>query len=335
MSQTVSNSNCDEHRREVIALLNEIKDGKLAGNGYSSDKQAIANLFARTNEEVKEDILLRLTVIDSMYSTQMSKRYYGLENLAEAMYALRTEKGRPLKDLFMQFAKSQEFALFNYQDENNLFAGVYGIGKDAKEKGVAISLISKYAYFCTDYNFPIFDTIVCETLPSLCKYLGLPKPKSLKVKDKNKNGNSSRTKGDKTMVSFVNAINTFFKELDTVNSTSCTFNENLSTPVLYDNLDRLLWFVGKIRLGNLSLVLSKSEYKDSVEYCNEVLHILCSTSRRLNYRVLAFVKPELVPFFRMAKTLDSTVKKSKNDAYSSIEDQKKLYKIRSMGHFTG
>lgn len=299
MLQTVSNTNKEKQRQEIIFLLNKISEGNWAGNGYYSDKQAIENLFAKTDEREKEDILLRLTVIDSMYSTQMSKRYYGLEDLAEAMYALQEEKGLTLKNLFIRFAESCDASLFDYQGRN-LFANSYGIGKDAGSKGVAISLISKYAYFCTNYKFPIFDSIVCETLPRLRSYLGLPKRKLLKVHNKDKS-NSYRIDGMATMVNFTAAINAFFQELN--------------IPVSYDSLDRLLWFVGKIRRGNLSLVLSKSEYKKSVEYCGKVLHISMFDIEKIEkIESLPFVKPELIPFFRLAKTLGTLVKYSKTPA---------------------
>ena len=40
-------------------------------NSYMSDKQAIVKLFNNTKERTIDDIRLRLTVIDSMYSTQI------------------------------------------------------------------------------------------------------------------------------------------------------------------------------------------------------------------------------------------------------------------------
>ncbi len=310
MTQMVSNSTKEKQRQEIISLLNKISEGNLAGNSYSSDKQAISKLFANTDESIAEDILLRLTVIDSMYSTQMNRRYYGLEELAEAMFALRKEKGLSLVDLFIRFANSPDTSLFDYQG-GNLFAQSYGIGKDAESKGVAISLISKYAYFCTNYKFPIFDSIVCETLPCLCTYLGFPKPKLLKVKNKDAS-NSYRIDGMATMVNLTVAINAFFREL------------NIS--ISYDSLDRLLWFVGKIRRGNLSLVLSKSEYECCVLYCKETQNNPVFDIAKIddaNIGSLPFVKPELIPFFRLAKTLGTLVKYPKSSAKKDADKHDK------------
>lgn len=105
------------HRKELILAIFQDIQTLFAGSGYSSNKRAISKLFENTNEyvvanenknkeEIKADILLRLTVIDSMYSTQMGKRYYGLDDLAKAIYAVQQEKHRPLKELFVDFAAS-------------------------------------------------------------------------------------------------------------------------------------------------------------------------------------------------------------------------------------
>lgn len=222
-------------------ILGKIESGGVVGNGYASNKTAISQLFSATSDEKEEDILLRLTVIDSMYSTQMNKRYYALEDLAKAMFAIGTEKNCPLAKLFTEFTMTLDASLFDYRD-GNLFGNRYGIGKDGGSKGVAISLISKYAYFTTNYQFPIFDTIVCETLPCLVISLGPQKKKpSLRKKD-----NKQRILGMETMVRFVSVINKFISGID--------------SSISYDSLDRLVWFVGKIRRGNLSLILSKDEY---------------------------------------------------------------------------
>lgn len=280
----------ENRRKEVIALLLKIKKGNLAGNSYSSDKQAISELFEKTNEDTEENILLCLTVIDSMYSTQMNRRYYGLEDLAKAMYTLKEEKKRSLKDMFVELANSSDTSMFDYSG-GNLWADSYGIGKDGQDKGAAISLISKYAYFTTKYQFPIFDSIVCETLPSLSTYLGMKKPK-MKCMDKKQN-----IIGDDTMKIFIKVINSFVHEL--------------SDAISYDSLDRLLWFVGKIRRGNLSLILSKDEYKECVAYCQKKLNTNQFDIKYIkgtDIPKLPFVKEELIPFFKLAKELGSLVK---------------------------
>ena len=62
------------------------------GSGFSADKDAILKIFSVTNGFEKTNILVRLTLIDSMYSTQMNRRYYALEELAEALATLASGK---------------------------------------------------------------------------------------------------------------------------------------------------------------------------------------------------------------------------------------------------
>ena len=41
--------------------------------------------------------------------------------------------------------------------------------------------------------------------------------------------------------------------------------QKLGGNISYDHLDRLLWFVGKIRRGNMSLILDKKQYRETIE----------------------------------------------------------------------
>ena len=288
------------HIKEITDLLSDIQAGTLFDNSYSSDKMAIKRLFSKTNENKEaEDILLRLTVIDSMYSTQMNRRYYALEDLAKAMFDVQAKKGRLLKDLFLDFTKCPDASMFDYS-EGNLFGNKYGIGKHGEQKGVAISLISKYAYFTTDYKFPIFDSIVCETLPCLLRYLGFSELECPMVKYNDK----EQIIGDETMSLFVTTINT----------TITTLNGWAQNPVSYDALDCLLWFVGKIRRGNLSLVLSKEEYLQHIKYLEnqkggggKLTEFDIAKINETELSSMPFVKPKLVPLFLLAKRLGSLV----------------------------
>lgn len=220
-------------------------------DGFSSDKTAIERIFRMTDCGNLGDILLRLTVIDSMYSTQMNRRYYGLQELAEKIHIIEQDKG--MKRLCAEFLKQddqRDAHLFDGKANGkpfNLFAERYGIGKDGSDKGVAVSLISKYAYFETGYGFPIYDSIACEMYPRLWSYCGWEKKEmpKLTIKDSNQ-----QMVGDATIVAFTKGID----ELIT----------RLGGDISYDHLDRLLWFVGKIYRGNLSLVLNKKDF----EWCS-------------------------------------------------------------------
>ncbi|MBR4996827.1 MAG: hypothetical protein IKY84_03035 [Bacteroidaceae bacterium] len=228
----------------VFKLLakNDVYKGE---SGFSADKDAILKVFEITRQETKADILIRLTLIDSMYSTQMSRRYYALDELAEFLVGLSEGKQGKLRQMFLNFAKDpvKNNRLFNY-NKSNLFSESYGIGKDGSDKGVAISLISKYAYFETNFQFPIYDSIACEMYPLVWINCGFDK-KSMPKLIHSENG---KVVGDTTLIEYTKAINLLIEKLD-------------CKELNYDLLDRFLWFVGKIRRGNLSLVLSREEYE--------------------------------------------------------------------------
>lgn len=218
----------------IFAKLNAAEQDN---SGYSLGKATILKVFNATNSYTTEDILARLTLIDSMYSTQMSRRYYGLEELAKVLAEIN--KNKSLKDAFIDFLEDKEYTPFNIKGKKtNLFSEKYGIGKNGEDKGTAVSLISKYAYFETEFRFPIYDSIVREMYPRIWNYCGFKeKMPEIKAND---------------MVSFIEAIDLLISKLD------CTY-------ITYDTLDRVLWYVGKIYRGNLSLVLSMEEYQAFVK----------------------------------------------------------------------
>lgn len=243
------------HHKELQRVLGLLcdKDVYRGESGFSADKDAILKVFEGTKGYTKDGILVRLTLIDSMYSTQMGRRYYALDELAEVLTTLAQGEEDRLKNLFIEFAKNPDKNLkfFTYNSDpktkKDLFSECYGIGKDGKDKGVAISLISKYAYFETGFQFPIYDSIACEMYPLVWHYCGFGKTKpELLVK------NGTNVDGAKTMVAYVKAINLLIDKLD-------------CKGLNYDLLDRFLWFVGKIRRGNLSLVLTRDEYQKTME----------------------------------------------------------------------
>lgn len=251
-------------------------------NSYMSDKRAIVNLFSNTKERTVDDIRLRLTVIDSMYSTQMNRRYYALDELAKKLNSFS-------KSDFINFALSQEPVK---DDFKKLWSDKYGIGKDGKEKGIAISLISKYAYFETGFQFPIYDSIACEMLPLVNSFCGFDEV------------NLNRSGDGYTIVEdFIKAIN--------------KFQENLKKKGInasYDQIDKLLWFVGKICRGNLSLILSCEEYKKCIkvlskferktdEYYLNIMDLSVEELRTLK------LSEEFIMFFELAKKILPTREK--------------------------
>ena len=224
------------NHKKLLNLFEKIHSEKKNESGYSLGKSTILKVFKATDGYSHEDILARLTLIDSMYSTQMSRRYYGLEELAVALADVHN--GKNLEEAFLDFLKDKNLKPFELRNskkvKTNLFIEKYGIGKNGEDKGSAVSLISKYAYFETKFKFPIYDSIVREMYPRVWNYCGFPQSEMLEFKYND-------------MTSFVEMINLMISK----------FN---STYVNYDSLDRVLWYVGKIYRGNLSLVLSRKEY---------------------------------------------------------------------------
>ena len=251
-------SETSAHLKDVRNLFGMLANKDVYGEtGFSADKEAILKVFQYTTDVDKKDILVRLTLIDSMYSTQMGRRYYALDELADVLAKLAGGQKGKLKKMFLDFAKlpsEKNAKLFDYTEvvgktkiTKNLFSENYGIGKNGKDKGVAISLISKYAYFLTEFNFPIYDSIACEMYPLVWHFCGFEgKCPKLVVTE------SGRVQGIKTMILFSNAINQLITQLNCKGAT-------------YDFLDRFLWFVGKIRRGNLSLVLTREAYEYTMD----------------------------------------------------------------------
>jgi hypothetical protein len=108
---------------------------------YKSNKAIISALFNDISTNNFESVVKnRITTIDSYYSTQMNKRLYGIDELANnlAKYSddtLKLEAKKYLKN------PNKEGVI------RKLFAKEYGIDKSGKPFGKAISLISKYLFF--------------------------------------------------------------------------------------------------------------------------------------------------------------------------------------------
>jgi hypothetical protein len=235
----------------------------------------------------QDNITLRLIIIDSMYSTQMNRRYYGIQDLADKLCELH--KGTSLSKRFMQIAADPDTLLnVENQDLFNLFNGEYGIGKiDVKDTKKAISLISKYAYYETKGNFPIYDSIVKEMYQIIWKYCHLE-------------GKPAMKKISNDIIDYLKAINILREKLGIKNSST------------YDDLDIVLWHLGKILRGNLSLVLSKDDYVEFVDiYKNKNYNEVIKNFdiKKVDISKLTFLdnKPTLKKFFEIALDISNKV----------------------------
>jgi hypothetical protein len=122
---------------------------------YARNKALISQFFSDSCAVAyKEEV--RLTLIDSLYSTQVaSRRLYGITDIAESLRRAFPDDAA-LKICAAEWVNSG-FATAN--PLCSLFAANYGVDKSGKTGKSAASLLSKYLYFATDYSFPIYDAL--------------------------------------------------------------------------------------------------------------------------------------------------------------------------------
>lgn len=192
---------------------------------YMYAKSIIKSYFNKEESNKKDQIFMRLTLIDGFYSTQMNKRLFGIEDLVDSIYKIaKTDK--ELIELALNFIeKPQRNALFKLICEKE-----YGINKKGESFGKASSLITKYLYFLTNYKFPIYDGLVKVIYP--------------KISTKHFSKNLPSIGQDCSLDFFIGIKK--LNEESGINS--------------FDKLDNLLWLSGKIQNNSYQLILSKSNY---------------------------------------------------------------------------
>ena len=205
---------------------------------YASQRKIINDVFSKTSPKDFNGIYLRLSVIDYYYTTNSRYSYFSLDDIAYKILGLGDPSAA--NDYFYKIATNRG------KDTCNLFSSTYGIKKTGKEGTRMISLISKYAYFSLlqdkkayPLGFPIYDSLSNEMCKKVIKALG----------------------GTATDFNF-----------DSIEGHVAAHDELREIvfkgkgPILYkgyqqyDLLDAYLWRMGKIENGNLSLLLSKSDY---------------------------------------------------------------------------
>ena len=222
-------------------------------SSYSADRWVIHNIFKNSKTALNyHDILLQLRVIDAMYSTNMSRRYYGIEELASTILEFESyEKlAKELHSYLEDISKNDLNAVKDKRIEN-LFNKSYGIHKKLKQAGIATSLVSKYSYFALmmhsrEYHngFPIYDSLAKTMLPVVCKYLDV----------------KCAWKGNGQNLD----IDTFLKQVTALKDSLC-ISSKMFNRQLYDILDAYLWTMGKINGGNFSLIMSRKDYETFIK----------------------------------------------------------------------
>jgi len=186
---------------------------------YIMVKESIMYQFGFGSSLSVDQVSNQLIMIDTYYSTNMSRRYYGIEEIASAILSV-AETSDGLKNKFIGYSQQPK----DYKEVSDLFQGLYGYNKKGDKYGQASSLISKYAFYATHFNFPIFDSIVREVYPLIMRKQRLP---------------------ESNFDEFIIKMNELLKYMQ-VSS--------------FESLDNLLWLTGKINRGNYSLILPKEKY---------------------------------------------------------------------------
>jgi hypothetical protein len=200
-------------------------------SAYVHNKALIHDVFCHTRGfPHREEV--RLTLVDSMYSTQVAaRRLYGISDIAEKLRRAFTDD-TVLKDCAAQWIQD------GFTENNPLygiFAADYGTDKSGRKGEAAPSLLSKYLYFATDYSFPIYDALgakyhfIAPVTPALRK---------------------SKKPDFQNRFITLTAVNKKYAVND------------------FDKLDALFWLCGKISAGSYSLVLNKERYVRLFEYLN-------------------------------------------------------------------
>jgi hypothetical protein len=153
----------------------------------------------------------------------MSKRLYGIEDIANELVKYSDDT------LTLEIAKFLQNPTEGIIKE--LFNKSYGFDKEAKNAKKAISLLSKYFYFLSNCQFPIYDT--------------LGKVSYNLLKDK------------KYITSKALTDDNYFELMIELNQTS-TIKD-------FEKLDNLLWLLGKIKEGSFSILMDKSKYETIVK----------------------------------------------------------------------
>lgn len=212
-------------RTDVVAAASLAQEILHDDTPYLTAKSLISSVFMRQiAERMRDAVMLRLTVIDSYYSTNMSKRYYGIDDIAGALADVGSADDT-LRRCFLSFLRQCKNGVEKEDPVGRLLNARYGLTKAATTSKRAVSLLSKYAYFLCQYEFPIYDRLAldsCQLLARHCTDLSLP---TVRLKEPT----------------------AFFREMSRL-------GDDLGS---FDVLDNLLWLTGKVREGNLSLVLSR------------------------------------------------------------------------------
>lgn len=243
------------YKADILTIMHAIAENELDTEAptlqqatYNDQKLLISELFNSNKGYNTGIIMLRLVVIDSLYSTNAAYSYFSFEEMANKIIQLGSEDDA--RNYFYGIACGKK-------DTHNLFQEPFGIQKNLSEGNKQMSLLSKYAYYTLYSNkecrkkyplgFPIYDSLALESYPTVCKMLGLRRRTGL-----------------------WDDIEAYVKALDEVRAMLFDGKELFNGKYQqFDILDAYLWRMGKFNGGNLSLLLGRKDY---VQFVNN-LHL--------------------------------------------------------------
>lgn len=218
---------------------------------YTQQRAMINQIFRMTSRDKYNvsSIMLRLTVIDSLYSTNAQYSYFSIEEMAKKIKSLGNEDNA--EEYFYSLVYKPDGTRDN-DTNKQLFSKQYGIRKNCEHGSQQISLMSKYAYYVLlqkpekyPLGFPIYDSLAIEMYPYVCKKIGL--------------NNKSKASISNSIELYIEALNEVREEI---------FKEEKEGPFngyqQYDLLDAYLWRMGKVNNGNYSLLFTRNEYEQFI-----------------------------------------------------------------------
>ena len=238
---------------EILSLIaKNIKEESVTNDfSYNQQRAMINRIFQIESYDICS-IMLRLTVIDSLYSTNASYTYFSIEEMAKAICGLGDEE--QAKEYFVSLLSS------NDADSKFLFNNEYGIRKNLKAGSgrKQPSLMSKYAYYQLlqspekyPLGFPIYDSLAIKMYPKVCEVL--------RIKSKSKSSFIiSATSSNPNICDYIQALDELRQ---TIFNNDDSLFEGLQQ---FDILDAYLWRMGKINEGNFSLLLNRFEYEQLI-----------------------------------------------------------------------
>lgn len=246
---------------EAMELATRVLEKK--NSNFQNTRKIIKSTFTNPDKtlSLEENIKIRLLILDANYSTQMGRCLYGIQDLAKKISdicKLELKKSKSeiditnidecFNNLIIQYVNNCKSGNIPENDPiQNLFDSKYGIYKTGQDKvkdrrsdsyGIksAVSLISKYCNYVSNYKFPIDDSLVRKNTNDILYIF-------------------RQQFDDYQNIIIKRNTNNLIKDLVQI----CKGNNRHFS---FDKFDHLVWAYGKITKGSLSLFVTKNNYLD-------------------------------------------------------------------------